>query len=101
MDLTDQDILHVAKLARLRLRAEALSQVRHDLNRVLSYVSQLQELPLDGVEPTMLVIGGRAPLRADDPRPSLALDAALNNGPEVRDNMFVVPRILEEGGTSG
>jgi Asp-tRNA(Asn)/Glu-tRNA(Gln) amidotransferase C subunit len=49
----------------------------------------------------MLVIGGRAPLRADDPRPSLALDAALNNGPEVRDNMFVVPRILEEGGTSG
>lgn len=97
LELGDQEILHVAHLARLRLAEGELSEVRHDLNRVLTYVSKLQQLNLDGVKPTMHVIEAQAPLREDRVRPSLSIKEAVFNGPEVREDMFVVPRIMEGG----
>ncbi len=97
MELGDAEILHVARLARLRLTEDELSGVRQDLNRVLAYVSKLHELNLDGVEPTMHVIETRTPLREDSVHQSLSAETATQNGPEVRDYMFVVPRIMEGG----
>jgi len=99
LDLSDSDILHVARLARLRLTDEELGPVRKDLNRVLGYVSELQSLDLEGVEPTMHVIESEAPLRADHEKASLSLDEALRNAPNVRHDMFLVPRIMEGGHT--
>lgn len=97
MELGDAEILHVARLARLRLTPDELGSVRQDLNRVLAYVSKLQELDLSGTEPTMHVVETRTPLRTDKILPSLSRDEATKNGPEVRDGMFVVPRIMEGG----
>lgn len=100
MALSDQEILHVARLARLRLRPDEMEPVRKDLNRVLDYVSQLQALDLEGVAPTMHVLSGQTPLRGDVARSSLPVAEAVKNGPHVRDGMFVVPRIME-GGSEG
>lgn len=100
LDLSDAEILHVARLARLRLTTDELGPVRQDLNRVLAYVSQLQALDLDGVDPTMHVLKTRAPLREDQKEPSLSPTEALANGPRVQDGMFMVPRIME-GGSGG
>ncbi len=96
LELDDADILHVAGLARLRLTAAELEPVRRDLNRVLEYVQTLHQLNLEGVEPTMHGSGARALLRHDRVEPSLALTDAIRNAPEVREGMFVVPRIIGE-----
>ena len=98
LELGDAEILHVAHLARLRLDQEELGSVRRDLNRVLAYVSTLQQLDLEGVPPTMHVAGVRLPLREDQIKESLSIEDATRNGPEVRDDMFVVSRIM--GGTA-
>lgn len=99
-ELTDADILHVARLARLRVKPNELDAVRKDLNRVLTYVSQLQALDLEGVPPTMHVLNEKMPLRADKPVPSLTQSEAVKNGPVVEQDMFVVPRIMEGGSDS-
>ncbi|PSR21281.1 MAG: Asp-tRNA(Asn)/Glu-tRNA(Gln) amidotransferase subunit GatC [Sulfobacillus acidophilus] len=98
MELDDADILHVARLARLQLTAAEVEPVRRDLNRVLEYVQTLHQLNLDNIEPTMHVSGLRAILRNDSVQPSLTVEEALRNAPEVREAMFVVPRIMGEGG---
>lgn len=97
MDLRDQDVRHVARLARLRLTDEEIDGVRQDLNRVLGYVSKLHELDLQDVAATMHVVTTRAPLRDDQVSPSLAVAEAVKNGPVVRGSMFVVPRIMDGG----
>ncbi len=101
LELGDAEILHVAHLARLRLTTEELGTVRRDLNRVLTYVSTLQELDLDGVPPTMHVAGAKLPLRQDRVGESLSTVDATDNGPEVQDGMFVVPRIMEGADNRG
>lgn len=101
MELGDQDIRHVAKLARLRLNPGELERVRRDLNRVLAYVEQLQQLSLEGIEPTMHVGQSQAPLRPDRAGTSLSVNEATANAPEVQGGMFKVPRIMESGGDAG
>ncbi len=100
MELSDREILHVARLARLRLTADELQPLRQDLNRVLDYVSQLQRLDLDGVEPTLHAANDQAPLREDVEAASLSVAEATKNGPKVAQHMFLVPRIME-GGSDG
>ncbi len=97
MELKDSEILHVARLARLRLTEGELAPVRDDLNRVLEYVEKLNELDLNDVKPTMHVLTQETPLRADVCGESLSVEDALKNGPKVADNMFVVPRIMDGG----
>lgn len=96
MEFGDSEILHVARLARLRLVSSEVEPLREDLNRVLAYVSQLQTLDLKGVEPTRHVVEMGTLLRDDVVEPSLGVKDALHNAPEVQHNMFVVPRIMEE-----
>lgn len=100
MELSDREILHVARLARLRLTADELEPLRQDLNRVLDYVSQLQSLDLGGVEPTLHAAAEQAPLREDVEAASLSVAEATKNGPQIGQHMFVVPRIME-GGSDG
>ncbi len=97
MELSDREILHVARLARLRLTADELEPLRQDLNRVLDYVSQLQSLDLAGVEPTLHAAADQAPLRKDIETASLSVAEATKNGPKVEQHMFLVPRIMEGG----
>lgn len=97
MSLTDKDIRHVARLARLSIQQEDLETVRRDLNSVLDYVGQLAQLDTDEIPPTMHVVPVQAPLRQDTVGFSLSSDEALRNGPQVVDQMFVVPRIMDGG----
>lgn len=97
MNLTDEGIRHVARLARLRMKSEDLSSTRESLNRVLEYVEQIRQLDLREVAPTMHVAGIEMPLRPDRVEDSLAVDAALKNAPRAAGNMFQVPRIMDGG----
>lgn len=85
------EVLHVARLARLRLTDEEVGRMAAELSAVLDHVGTIEELDLDGVAPTSHVIDVENALRPDEPVPSLPRDVALAAAPAVADDGFEVP----------
>jgi aspartyl-tRNA(Asn)/glutamyl-tRNA(Gln) amidotransferase subunit C len=90
--MIDRDqVLHVARLARLHLSEEELERMPAELSKILDHVERMDELDLEGVEPTSHVVELQNVLREDVPRPSLPRERALEGAPEVADGGFRVP----------
>ena len=90
--MIDHDqVLHVARLARLQLSADEVTRMSEELSHVLDHIERIRELDLDGVPETSHVVDATAPLRADDPQPSLPRDVVLASAPEPVDGGFGVP----------
>lgn len=88
----DRDqVLHVAKLARLELSDEEVSTMTSELSGILEHVERISELDLSGVEPTSHVVALENVLRADVPRSSLEPEEALANAPDPVNGAFRVP----------
>lgn len=86
-----EQVLHVARLSRLRLSEEELDTLTGELASVLDHVDKLAEVDIEGVEPTSHVIPLENVLRTDEPRPSLDRDVALSQAPDPHDGAFRVP----------
>jgi aspartyl-tRNA(Asn)/glutamyl-tRNA(Gln) amidotransferase subunit C len=86
-----EQVLHVAKLARLRLTDEELERMAGELSGILEHVEHISELDLDDVEPTTHVIGLENVLRPDEPRPSWPREDVLDRAPDPADGAFRVP----------
>jgi len=86
-----EQVLHVARLARLRLSDEEVERMADELSSILEHVERINELDLDGVEPTSHVVDVENVLRPDEPRPSLPRERALANAPDATDEGFRVP----------
>ena len=89
--LTREDVLHVARLARLELSEDEVIRMTGELAKVLDHIARIGELDLDGVPPTSHVVELGNALRPDVPRPSLDPDVALASAPAVADGGFAVP----------
>jgi aspartyl-tRNA(Asn)/glutamyl-tRNA(Gln) amidotransferase subunit C len=86
-----EQVLHVARLARLELSEDEVTRMTGELSAILDHIEKISELDLDGVPPTTHVVEVPNALRDDVPRPSLPRDVALANGPAVADDGFSVP----------
>jgi aspartyl-tRNA(Asn)/glutamyl-tRNA(Gln) amidotransferase subunit C len=86
-----EQVLHVARLARLRLSEGEVEAMVGELSGILEHVDRIGRLDLEGVEPTSHVVALENVLRADEPRPSLAPAVALEQAPEPVDGAFRVP----------
>ncbi len=86
-----EQVLHVARLARLKLSEEEVERMAGELSSILEHVDRIAQMDLDGVEPTSHVVALENVVRADVPRPSLPREAALANAPEPVDGAFRVP----------
>jgi len=86
-----EQVLHVARLARLELSDAEVETMAEELSGILEHVDRISELDLSGVEPTSHVVALENVLRADEPRPSLTRDRALENAPDTADGAFRVP----------
>jgi aspartyl-tRNA(Asn)/glutamyl-tRNA(Gln) amidotransferase subunit C len=86
-----EQVLHVARLARLRLSADEVEKMSGELSGILDHIEKIGELDLDDVEPTSHVIQVENVLRADEPRPSLPRERALEQAPEPAAGGFGVP----------
>jgi aspartyl-tRNA(Asn)/glutamyl-tRNA(Gln) amidotransferase subunit C len=86
-----EQVLHVAKLARLELSDEEVERMAIELSGVLEHVGKISELNLDGVEPTSHVIALENVLRPDEPRPSWDRDEMLERAPDPASGAFRVP----------
>jgi aspartyl-tRNA(Asn)/glutamyl-tRNA(Gln) amidotransferase subunit C len=84
-------VLHVAKLARLRLTDEEVERMSGELSHILEHVEKIGELDLADVAPTTHVVELENVLRADEPRPSLPRERALAPAPDASDAGFRVP----------
>ena len=93
--ISEAQVEHVAQLARLALSTEEKRRFTEQLNAILSYMDQLNEVPTEGVEPTAHVHELVTVLRDDAVRQTLRVDEALANAPETAQHFFVVPRIVE------
>jgi aspartyl-tRNA(Asn)/glutamyl-tRNA(Gln) amidotransferase subunit C len=90
--MIDRDqVLHVARLSRLRLTDEEVERMPAELNKILEHVEKMDELDLEGIEPTTHVVKLENVLREDVPRPSLSLERALAGAPDLADGGFRVP----------
>ena len=90
--MIDRDqVLHVAKLARLRLSDDEVDRMAGELSKILGHVETMYELDLEGVEPTSHVVALENVLRADEPWQSLPREVALAPAPEPSEGAFRVP----------
>jgi aspartyl-tRNA(Asn)/glutamyl-tRNA(Gln) amidotransferase subunit C len=84
-------VLHVAKLARLGLADDEVETMAGELSGILEHVDRIAELDLSGVEPTSHVVELENVWREDQPRESLDRDVALEQAPDPHDGSFRVP----------
>ena len=84
-------VLHVARLARLRLSEDEVERMSGELSTILDHIEKINELDLEGVEPTSHVVDVENVLRPDEPRPSWPRERMLAEAPEVAGDAFVVP----------
>ena|ERR1035437_9851387 len=94
-NLTRDDVLDLARLARLELTEEELETYSHELTKILHYVEQLQEVDVSGLEPTSQVTGLTNVFRKDEVVDyGYAPKELLKNVPEVKDDYIKVKRML-------
>ena len=86
-----EQVLHVARLARLALSDDEVERMAGELSGILDHIERIGELDLDGVEPTSHVVALENVLRADEPAPSLPRERALAGAPDATDAGFRVP----------
>lgn len=86
-----EQVLHVARLARLELSDDEVERMTGELSKILGHIETISELDLEGVPPTSHVVDVPSALRPDEPRPSLPRDVALASAPDVAEGGFRVP----------
>jgi aspartyl-tRNA(Asn)/glutamyl-tRNA(Gln) amidotransferase subunit C len=89
--ITRDEVLHVARLARLELTEEEIERFTAQLSAILEAVAKVSELDLSGVEPTAHPLDLVNVWAEDAPRPSITVEDALANAPDHEDGFFKVP----------
>jgi aspartyl-tRNA(Asn)/glutamyl-tRNA(Gln) amidotransferase subunit C len=86
-----EQVLHVARLSRLKLSEEEVSAMQSDMSSILDHVDRLSEIDIEGVEPTSHVVPLENVLRDDIPRSGLQRDLSLSQAPDPSEGAFRVP----------
>ena len=93
--LDENQVRHVAKLARLNLAQADVPLLSRQISSILNYVRQIQEPNVDGLEPMAHPLSLENVLRDDVVRPSLPLESVLANAPSKDGSFFTVPQVLD------
>jgi aspartyl-tRNA(Asn)/glutamyl-tRNA(Gln) amidotransferase subunit C len=91
--ISKDDVLHVARLARLAIPEDEVERVQRELGAILEAVGKVSELDLSDVEPTSHPLDVVNVWGEDEPRPSLPREEALRNAPDPADGAFRVPAV--------
>ncbi len=96
MSLSEAEVRHVARLARIALSDEEVNVMRAQLSAILDYIAMLQEVDVSNVPPTAQVTGLTTVWRPDVVGEMLTQEQALANAPDQQDGMFRVRAVFEE-----
>ena len=89
--ISRDQVLHVARLARLRLSEDEIDRMSRELSSVLDHIEKISELDLSDVEPTSHVVAVENVLRPDEPRESWPKERVLSSAPDASQGGFRVP----------
>lgn len=95
MSLSKDDVRKIAFLARIRVPEERLEPLAGELNNIVGWVEQLQEVDTDGVEPMTSVVDVETPMRDDVVNDGDVTEKVLANAPDRNDVFFGVPKVVE------
>jgi len=95
MKITEKDVEHVARLARLHLAPADLKVMTSQMDAMLGYVDKLNELDTDGVEPMAHAVPMSNAFREDEIGMPIGIERALQNAPESDGSCFRVPKVIE------
>ncbi|WLR42287.1 Asp-tRNA(Asn)/Glu-tRNA(Gln) amidotransferase subunit GatC [Bacillus carboniphilus] len=93
--ISKDQVKHVAHLARLAVTEEEAEMFTKQLDAIIDFAEQLNELDTTNVEPTHHVLNMKNILREDKPKEGLPLEEVLKNAPDHQDGQIKVPSILE------
>ena len=91
--ISEEQVRHVANLARLGLTDEEIKRMGEQLGAILDSIERIQELDLEDVPPTANPLNLTNVFRPDEPRAELTREEALSTAPDAVDDLFAVPRI--------
>ncbi len=92
---THAEVRRIADLARLAFSDAEAERLAQELDHLLAYVAQLNELDTRAVEPTAHALPLATPLRPDEPEPPLAPELAFGNAPQREGTAFFVPKVID------
>jgi aspartyl-tRNA(Asn)/glutamyl-tRNA(Gln) amidotransferase subunit C len=95
MSVSNEQVRHIAKLARIAMSDEEIARLAPELNNILGWIEQLGEVNTDGVEPLTAVIDQKMRLRDDVVTEGNIRDEVLANAPEAQHGFFAVPKVIE------
>jgi aspartyl-tRNA(Asn)/glutamyl-tRNA(Gln) amidotransferase subunit C len=95
MSVDKDTVRRIAKLARIALDEERVAPMEQELNGILAWVEQLQEVNVEGIEPMTSVVAQKLKMRDDVVTDGGHADAVIANAPSSEDNFFVVPKVVE------
>lgn len=95
MSVTKDDVRKVARLSRIAVPEDRLDGLAGELNGILGWIDQLNEVDIAGVEPMTSVVAVRLPMREDVVTDGNRQADVLANAPKSEDGFFVVPRSVE------
>ena len=94
MKITREEVLYVARLARLEIEETATERLAGQIGTILDYVDQLKQVDTTDVAPTSHALALTNAFREDAGRPHLDREAALSNAPAQEDGCFLVPKVV-------
>ena len=95
MSVDIDTVKRVAKLARIAVDEEKAGKLQNDLNAILGFVEQLNEVEIDGVEPMTSVVDMEMKKRSDQVTDGDKADDVTANAPVSEDHFFMVPKVIE------
>ena len=96
MKIDDQTINKLEKLSSLEITPQRKESLKEELSQIVSFIENLDEIDVSGVDATFTTITGGQPLRTDEVTSKTEVSQhIMSNAPRVEDNCFVVPAIIE------
>jgi aspartyl-tRNA(Asn)/glutamyl-tRNA(Gln) amidotransferase subunit C len=95
MSVDKATVRRIAKLARIALPEERVEPMMAELNGILGWIEQLQEVNIEGIEPMTSVVAQKLKMRDDVVTAGGDAEAIVANAPETEDHFFVVPKVVE------
>ena len=95
MSVDAADVRRIAHLARISLDESRVEPMRAEINGILGWIEQLEEVNVEGVEPMTSVRPMKLRMRKDEVTDGGHPDKVLSNAPNADDNFFVVPKVVE------
>ncbi|HEX3664244.1 MAG TPA: Asp-tRNA(Asn)/Glu-tRNA(Gln) amidotransferase subunit GatC [Rhizomicrobium sp.] len=95
MSVDEKTVCRIARLARIALTGEQVGPMAEELNGILGWIEQLQEVDVTGVSPLTSVVAQNLRMRSDVVTEGDQADALMTNAPRAEDHFFVVPKVVE------